>query len=98
MSYFVHVAFDMTNQDSEAYRAIEEALNTMGLYSTIEGSSKKTLTLPANTFAGKFTGESAGKIRDDLCTKIQDAFRAHNIHGNIFVSVGGDWAWGMRSP
>ena len=97
MSYFVHVTFDISNQTSGTDQALEGVLNEMGLYATIVGLSKKTLKLPANTFAGEFTGDGAGRIRDDLCTRIQDVFRSRGIKSDIFVTVGGNWAWGMRS-
>ena len=97
MSYFVVVTFDLNKASSDKYDIANSILNDIGFQKEIEGSTGKISKLPANTFAGEFEGASTGKVRDDLCDKIQRAFKNENLDASIFVSVGGSWAWGKRS-
>lgn len=97
MSYFVVVTFDLNRASSDDYEVADDILNDIGLEREIEGSSGKNIKLPENTYAGKFDGASAVKVRDDLSSQIQNEFKKENLDASIFVSVGGSWAWGKRS-
>jgi hypothetical protein len=42
---------------------------------------------------GTFNGASAAQVGDDIRARIQTAFKARTLTSEIFVVVGGDWAW-----
>lgn len=96
MSYFVMVTFDIKNPKNSDYDTANNILYKIGLEGTLTRTESSPTKLPNNTYAGEFEGESAGKIRQDLCTEISEEFKKSHIKASIFVLVGGDWAWGKR--
>lgn len=96
MSYLVTVSYDLKNADSSTYKVIDDLLSDMGFSDSIVGSSGKELELPDNTYAGEFEGESVSKVRQDLCDLITEEFKEAGVKASIFVTVGGNWAWGIR--
>ncbi len=96
MAYLVVVTFDLTDAPTSTYEQIIHDLGEYGLHSHLVGDSDKKTNLPDNTYAGKFSGENAGKIRDDVSSKVQGILSQNEAVGKIFVSVGGSWAWGIR--
>ena len=97
MSYLVVVTFDIHSGSSEEYDAANDVLSEIGLEKNIVGSSGKSIKLPRNTYAGEFEGQNVGKIRDDLCNEIKESFESVGVKASIFVTVGGNWAWGKRN-
>lgn len=98
MSYFVVVTFDIANGQREDYEAIYKDFAALGLSPTLRSDQGKTVKLPTTTTAGEFNGQSANSIRDSLCNQTQQCFARRHLHGEIFVSVGGDRSWGHRQP
>ena len=98
MSYFVTVTFDIANGAHEDYQKIDGEFKKIGLSRTLVSSQGSTLTLPTTTTAGEFNGQNAGEVRDHVCEQTQQAFARHRLHGEVFVVVGDDWAWGQRRP
>lgn len=98
MSYLVVVTFDIKNAASEDYSCMKERLESLGLHDYLIGDSGGKNDLPTTTFAREIEGSSAGAIRDDICNQVENAFGECRVKGEIFVSVGGDWAWGIRYP
>jgi hypothetical protein len=43
---------------------------------------------------GTFNGKSAPDVRNEVRDRVQKAFQAGRFSSEIFVVVGGDWAWG----
>jgi len=97
MSYFVSVTFDLESGDTEDYKTIYEDFEKNGLKKRIESGEGNEVTLPTTTTAGEFQGNNAGEIRNDICEKTKAVFSKHGYNGQIFVHVGGDWAWGNRT-
>ena len=97
MSYFVTVTFDIKNGTPQDYANVLTELNSIGLYENIIGGSNTTSKLPSNTFAGEFNGLDLTSVRDDICNRIQSIFRKCKVKSEIFVAVGGDWGWGIRT-
>jgi len=97
MSYFVTVTYDIKNEGADTYAKIAAKLEDFGLFDKVVGSSKKSLDLPMNTFAGEFTGDSSKSIRDDISELINNFFKAEGIKGRVFIFVGDSWAWGIRN-
>ena len=98
MSYLVSVSFDIENASSDQYNQVKEELNDIGFSDTISGNAKVKVKLPDNTFAGEFEGSSSTKIRDDLRKQVKEIFKSLNLKAEIFIHVGGNWAWGSSSP
>lgn len=95
MSYLVTATFDIVNAASEDYECIDKKFKLIGLSRTLQGTNSK-VELPYNTYAGEFNGASAGQVRDDVADKTQTAMKSCTVKGKLFVTVGGDWAWGSR--
>ncbi|HEX8372716.1 MAG TPA: hypothetical protein VF585_08050 [Chthoniobacterales bacterium] len=96
MSYFVTVSLDVTNSRPDTYTLIEAVMAEIGLPAKMKGSTGKMHPLPSTTYAGEFIGSSAAKVRDDLSELIKKKFSENSIKSQIFISVGGDWTWGIR--
>jgi hypothetical protein len=94
MSYLAHLSLTFTSEQSTTYETTKRILSEIGLYTSIVGDDSKSSPLPRNTFAGKFEGGGASKIRDDLFERIRSVFGTNAISAACFLSVGGDsWAW-----
>lgn len=97
MSYLVTVTFDVENASSQNYTDITNSLQTLGLFTFIKAHDNRNIYLPSNTYSGEFNGISVEKIRNDVCERVQNVFLKLNIKGKIYVVVGGDWGWGIRT-
>lgn len=97
MSYFAVCSFDLKNATSEDYENAYADLARIGFSKTLISNQGNKITLPTTTCAGEFTGTSASAVRDDLRDKVKKAFAARGFTSEIFISVGGDWAWGYAS-
>lgn len=97
MSNFVVVTFDIANGRFEDYEGIYRDFAALGLSRTLQSGKGNTVKLPT-TSAGEFNGQSAGAVRDYLCDQTQQCFARRHLNGEIFVSAGGEWAWGHRRP
>lgn len=98
MSYFVVVSFDIANGQSEDYEVIYKDFAALGLSRTLRSDHGNAVKLPTTAVAGEFNGQSVSATRDHFCDETQQCFARHNLRGEIFVLVGGDWAWGHRRP
>ncbi|MBW3565473.1 MAG: hypothetical protein KY459_12170 [Acidobacteria bacterium] len=94
MSYFVVCTFDLEDASREDYLNAYQDLEAMGLSSTLTSDSGNSVRLPTTTTAGKFNGQSAAAVRNDVQEQVKRAFLRRGFTSEIFVSVGGDWAWG----
>lgn len=97
MSYLVTVTFDLRGATAQNYRELADNLVVIGFRNQIAGDSGTTSDLPTTTFAGKFTGASTAKVRDDLTDKVRNALVGLGLHGKFFLVVGDGWAWGTRT-
>jgi hypothetical protein len=98
MSYFVTVTFDIHDGSAADYTTTYAEMAKIGLRPTIITNSGTRVDLPASTVAGEFNYPSAKTVRDDISQRAQDIFARNRLSGNVFVAVGGDWAWGQRTP
>lgn len=96
MSFFVICTFDLKNASREDYTKAYAELEKIGLSRKLEGEGGKEITLTTTT-AGKFTGESAEVIRDALRERVKKAFSSQALKSEIFISVGGNWAWAQST-
>lgn len=97
MTYLVVVSFDIKNEAASDYKNIYEELKNIGLRDRLADHEGRERELPTSTVAGTFKGSSAKNVRNDICTRVGEAFRNAHIKGKIFISVGRDWMWGIRN-
>lgn len=97
MSYFVVCTFDLKNATRSDYENAYSDLEKIGLTKIMTADGGGKVIIPTTTAAGTFTGVSAASVRDHICDKVQQAFKARRFSSEIFVVVGGDWAWGGRT-
>lgn len=97
MSYFVFCTFDLKHSTSEDYRTAYTQLAAIGLKRVIVFDQSKNLVIPTTAVAGEFNGTGAGDVRTAIRDRVKNAFAAHGFSSEIFVVVGGDWAWGAAT-
>lgn len=96
MSFLVTVSFDLKNASAQDYQNVDQEFSKIGLSRTIEGSTGKNHSLPDNTYSGEFEGSSVGKVRNDLADRVSEALRNAGVKSQVYIVVGGSWAWGIR--
>jgi hypothetical protein len=94
MSYLVFCTFDLKNASSQDYKNAYADLNEIGLKKVIIADSGTQVVIPTTSAMGEFNGTSAGSVRDDILVRVKNAFKARRLSSEIFIIVGGDWAWG----
>jgi hypothetical protein len=72
-------------------------LYSSGLKKVIVSGQNTNVVIPTTSVAGAFEGASASAVRDSLSDRVQQAFKARRFSSEIFLVVGGDWAWGGRT-
>lgn len=98
MSYFVTVSFDLQNASREDYERVYRAFSVLGLQKEMTSSDGIKVQLPTTTCAGEFTDTAAASVRDYFAAKTKEAIEQNGLNGEVFVAVGGDWAWAHRYP
>lgn len=97
MSFQVLCTFDLKNASRADYVTAYSELAKLGFSHTVQGANR-VVTLPTTTVIGTFNGSSAGSVRDDLRTRIVQAFTSQGFKFEVFVSVGGpDHTWGSQT-
>lgn len=96
MSYLVFCTFDLKNASSQDYRTAYSDLAALGLQKVQKGSAGAEAVIPTTSAMGFFNGADAGSVRDDLRERIRAAFASRRFKSEIFVVVGGSWAWGSQ--
>ncbi len=94
MSYLVYCTFDLKNASSKDYENAYADLRSIGLAKVVIADGGHNVVIPTTSAMGEFTGANAGSVRDDIRNKVQRAFQARRLKSEIFIVVGGDWAWG----
>ncbi len=97
MSYFATCTFDLKNASNQDYQDAYAALAAIGLRKVVVGDAGKQVVAPTTTTAGEFNGASASAVRDFVREQVREAFKARQFSSEIFVVVGGDWAWGAAT-
>lgn len=96
-TYFTTCTFDLKNGSQQDYQNAYADLAKLGFSRVVVGNLGNKITLPTTTTAGEFTGTNAISIRDGLTGSVEKTFTARNFTYELFVTVGGDWAWGYRT-
>ena len=97
MTYLVFCTFDLKNATAADYQNAYAELDAIGLKKVVKGGSGGNVVVPTTAAMGEFNGASAASVRDDIAERVRVAFANCRFESEIFVVVGGDWAWGSRA-
>jgi hypothetical protein len=97
MSYFVVCTFDLKNASYQDYQNAYDDLAKIGLNKVAVSDQGGNVVIPTTTVAGQLNGNTAAAVRDYACDQVQKALAARRFSSEIFIAVGGDWAWGART-
>lgn len=97
MSYVAFCTFDLKNANRQDYENAYSSLRKIGLERVRVGSNGNEVVIPTTSVMGEFNGESASAVRDYVRKKVKSAFKSRGFNSEIFVLVGGDWAWGATT-
>lgn len=97
MSYLVVCTFDLKNASSQDYKNAYADLASIGLKKVIKASDGSDTVIPTTAAMGEFNGNSVTEVRDNIRNRIKSAFKARRFSSEIFLVVGGNWAWGADS-
>ncbi|GFO63649.1 hypothetical protein [Geomonas paludis] len=97
MSYLVFCTFDLKNATSADYKNAYADLEKIGLKRVIKADQGHDVVIPTTAAMGTYNGASATSVRDDVTSQVQRAFTARQFKSEIFVVIGGDWAWGAAT-
>lgn len=97
MTYLVFCTFDLKNAGSLDYQNAYADLERIGLRKVHKASSGNDIVIPTTAAMGEFNGTGAAAVRDHARGQIQAAFNARRFKSEIFIVVGGDWAWGAAT-
>ena len=94
MAYLVFCTFDLKNASSQDYQNAYADLEKLGLKKVQKADGGGDVVIPTTSVMGTFNGNSAVAVRDDVHNSVKNAFSARRFKSEIFVVVGGNWAWG----
>jgi hypothetical protein len=94
VAYLATCTFDLKNASRTDYQNAYSDLERIGLKQAIVAESGTKVVAPTTMTIGTFNGQSAGGVRDHLVQAVKAAFAARRFSSEIFITVGGDWAWG----
>lgn len=97
MSYLAYCTFDLKNATSSDYDNAYADLKKIGLDRVIVADNGNKVVMPTTSVIGKFDGSSSGEVRDHVRDSVKKAFKSRGFTSEIFVIVGGDWAWGAAT-
>lgn len=97
MSYLVFCTFDLKSASSKDYEIAYSDLEDLGMSRVQKNNKSGETVIPTTSAMGTFNGSSAATVRDDVRGSIKAAFEARRFKSEIFVVVGGDWAWGATT-
>lgn len=97
MDYLVSCSFDLKRASSDDYKNAYFELEKIGLKKVIISDGGGNVVIPTTMVVGKFNGDSAASVRDYIKNLVKNIFKLRNFSSEIFVVVGGDWAWGSEN-
>ncbi|RXE48809.1 hypothetical protein [Chromohalobacter israelensis] len=97
MSYLVFCTFDLESASSRDYDTAYSDLAELGLNKVQVAGNGNEVVIPTTSVMGTFNGSGAGSVRDDIRSRVKRAFQSRGFTSEIFVIVGGDWAWGATT-
>lgn len=97
MTYLAFCTFDLKNASRQDYVNAYADLKKLGLERVRKSSTGSDVVIPTTSVMGEFTGTDAPSVRDYVRQQVKDAFAAQGFTSEIFVIVGGNWAWGAST-
>lgn len=97
MSYLVTCTFDLKGGTSQDYQKAYAALDRLGFKRVIVSDSGGNFVVPTTMTIGLFDGPGAKPVRQDLLQRTQLPFHNSGLKAELFLVVGGDWAWGAAT-
>lgn len=97
MTYLVFCTFDLNGGSPQDYANAYSDLERIGLSRVQKTGQGRDTVIPTTSAMGALNGSSAASLRDDIRAKVKTAFSARRFKSEIFVIVGGDWAWGAAT-
>ena len=97
MSYLVLCTFDLKSATSDDYRNAYADLSKIGLNKVVKSDKGSDVVVPTTAAIGEFNGNGATEVRSSIRDQVQAAFKARRFSSEIFVVVGGNWAWGAAT-
>jgi hypothetical protein len=97
MSYLVTCTFDLKGASRADYENAYSDLKRLGLDRVVVAGDGQRVVAPTTMTAGEFNGQNATAVRDYVRDKVRAGFSARRFAAEIFVVVGGDWAWGAAT-
>jgi hypothetical protein len=94
VSYLVFCTFDLKGASTQDYKNAYADLAQLGLRKVVQSDKGSDVVIPTTGAMGTFNGKTASDVRNDIRDRVQKAFQARRFSSEIFVVVGGDWAWG----
>lgn len=96
MAYLVYCTFDLKGATATQYQDAYAELAKLGLQKVVKADDGGSWVIPTTSAMGFLEGGSAEVLRDQIRGRIAAAFAAKRFSAEIFVIVGGDWAWGVQ--
>lgn len=97
MSYLVFCTFDLKDASSTDYKNAYADLEKFGLTKVVKSDSGGDSVIPTTAAMGFLDGVDAPTVRSHIRTMVKNAFTARGFSSEIFVIVGGKWAWGTTT-
>jgi hypothetical protein len=97
MAYFVTCTFDLADASLDDYRKAYASLERIGLTKAILADNGVRVVAPTTTTIGTFDGPDAATVRNQVRDAVRKSFSAAGLSSEIFVVVGGRWAWGSAT-
>lgn len=93
MAYLVFCTFDLKGASATDYTNAYADLAALGLHKVQKSDSGSDVVIPTTSAMGTYNGLSAASVRDHVRDSVRSAFAARRFKSEMFVVVGGDWAW-----
>jgi hypothetical protein len=93
MSYLAFCTFDLKNASAQDYQNAYSDLENIGLKKVAVTSQGNKVVIPTTAVMGEFNGNDASSVCTDIRNRVQSAFNSRGFKSEIFVVVGGSWAW-----
>lgn len=97
MTYLVFCTFDLKNASKQDYDTAYSDLAGLGLQKVRTADNGNTVVIPTTSVMGTFNGGTVASVRDEIKSRIVAALKARGFRSELFLVVGGDWAWGAAT-
>ncbi|MBV4530966.1 hypothetical protein HU719_006050 [Pseudomonas sp. SWRI107] len=97
MIAFVTLIFSVSDISAERKNNLRNLALGLGFDTHVDSDQGKRLSLPEMVFCGKFEGETAAKIRDDVNQQVSYAMDVTAAKIRYMVLVSNGYAWALKT-